>query len=187
MNETTVATVMRRDPDAVRPHTPFKEILELLANRGAGAVPVVSATGAVIGLVSELDLLRGRPNRRRAGSRRLTAIELMTAPAPAIAPDTTIADAVRTFVRHGWTRVFVVDGGRLVGLLTARDLLSAFRRPDKEILAEVEYELDHPLHVSVDDGIVLLTGAGQPGAVLAPTLTRIAAIPGVIDVRQRTR
>jgi CBS domain-containing protein len=61
----------------VRPHTPFKEILELLPGPRHRCLPVVSAAGAVIGLVSELDLLRDRRNRRRSGKGRLTAIELM--------------------------------------------------------------------------------------------------------------
>ncbi|HET9139923.1 CBS domain-containing protein [Actinophytocola sp.] len=194
MNEMTVAAVMRRDSGMVRPHTPFKEILEQLADRDIAAVPVVSATGTVLGVVSELDLLRGR-TRRQSGSGRLTAIELMTSPAPTVAADTPLAEASRTFVRYGWRQMFVVDNGRLVGVLGPREVLSVFRRPDKEILVEVEHEVldrlnagpDHTVRVSVDEGVVLLTGRHRPGVETGPELTRIAAIPGVIAVRERTR
>lgn len=194
MTDLTVAAVMTRDPVAVAPHTPFKDILELLADRGIGAVPVVSATGRVIGVVSEVDLLRARRERRHRGSGRLTAVELMTSPAATIPPDTTLARATRLLADPGLPSLFVVDGGRLVGMLGRRDVLSVFRRPDKEILAEIVHEIlelagppAHSVLASVDAGVVQLTGRPRPPIDVDTMVARVAEVPGVLAVKERTR
>jgi CBS domain-containing protein len=181
LTKTTVASVMTPDPVAVNPHTPFKEILELLADRAIGAVPVLSATGAVVGVVSEADLLRAP--RRGA---RLSAGELMRSPAPVVRPDTALADAARMVRTCG--RVFVVDAGRLVGVLARHDVLSTLLRPDKEIQVEVEREVigsAPSVRVGVDEGIVLLTGRLPWRADIDALVGRVAAVSGVIDVRNR--
>ncbi|HEV8559416.1 MAG TPA: CBS domain-containing protein [Actinophytocola sp.] len=181
LSATTVASMMAPNPVGVRPHTPVKEVLELLAERNLGAVPVVSATGLLAGEVSEADLLRAKAKRR--GTRRWTAGELMTSPAVSVRPGASLSQATRALVRSGRHQLYVADGGRLVGVLTRSDLLSVFLRPDKEIQADVEHELGDAVRVSVDAGVVQLTGR-QPGGQ-APALSRIAAIPGVIDIRDR--
>jgi CBS domain-containing protein len=188
MTETTVASVMTPDPVAVRPHTGFKEILELLADRNISAVPVVSATGVVMGEVSEVDLLRAW-RRHRTG--RLTAVELMRSPSATVSPDTGLTAASRQLTRSRTRRLFVVDGGRLVGVLTARDALRPLCRPDKEILTDIESgALDTPAHsvrVGVHGGVVQLTGRRPEPFDIAAAVARISGIPGVIDIKERTR
>lgn len=188
---TTVASVMTPHPVTVTPHTPFKRILELLADRAIGAVPVVSATGAVVGVVAETDLLRtGRPAGHRHGpdSSRLTAGELMTSPAITVVSDLSLARAVRTMLESGRRQLFVVDGGRLVGVLARRDVLRVFLRPDKEIRADIERDVfaaARSVRVSVDGGIVQLTGRLPWRADIDEAVARIAEIPGVIDIKDR--
>jgi CBS domain-containing protein len=188
----TVASVMTRDPVAVAPHTPFKDILALMAGHAISAVPVLSATGRVIGVVSEVDLLRARRRRRDTG--RLTAVELMTSPAVTIPPQCPLAEATRRLTDSGLRRLFVVDGDRLVGMLARRDVLSVFRRPDKEILADIVHDIldqagppAQAVLVSVDAGIVQLTGRPQAPLDLDALVARIAEVPGVIDIKERTR
>jgi CBS-domain-containing membrane protein len=190
MNEMTVSMVMTRHPAAVAPHTPFKEILELMAERRICALPVVSATGLVIGVVSEVDLLRDRTHGSRSGSGRLTANELMTRPVLTVSPRTPLADASRMLSDSGLRQLFVVDDGRLVGVLSVRDALSVYRRSDKEILAEIERELLEPVpmvRIDVDHGVVQLTGRVPRQADLETTVARISAVPGVVDIKERTR
>jgi CBS domain-containing protein len=183
--EMTVGSVMTPDPVAVRPHTGFKEILELLTRHNISAVPVVSATGVVMGEVSEVDLLRAR-RRHRGG--RLTAVELMRSPGTMVSPDTTLAAATTLLARSRTHRVFVTDTGRLVGVLTARDALRPLCRPDKEILAEIEHGLPaNSVRVNVHGGVVQLTGRLPEPFDLDAALTRISGIPGVVDLKERTR
>jgi CBS domain-containing protein len=182
---TTVASAMTRHPFAVSPHTPFKHVLELLADRAIGAVPVVSATGIVVGEVSDADLLRHRNGRaaRRHGAGRLTAGELMTSPVVTVPPTTPLARAERMLA--GRTRLYVVDDGRLVGVLSRRDVLTVLRRLDKEIQAEIEQRIVEPVGLSVHDGIVQLTGRLPHRADIDAALAVVAGTPGVIDVRNR--
>jgi CBS domain-containing protein len=196
----TVASVMTRDPVAVSPHSSFKDIVELIADRGLSAVPVVSATGIVMGVVSEADLVRNRQHRgrRRRSARlrdagRLTAVELMTSPVFTVSSDTTLGRAGRVLADRGRRQLFVVDEGRLVGVLARRDLLNVLRRPDKEICAEIEHEVfeqrlpapAHSVWVSVDAGVVLLTGQLPGRSDIATAVALIGEIPGVIDIKDR--
>lgn len=189
LTATTVASAMTRDPIAVSPHTPFKHILEVLADRAVSAVPVVSATGIVVGVVSEADLLRSRHHRHRDAG-RLTATELMTSPAVTVSSDTTLGRARRVLADSGRRQLFVVDDGRLVGVLARRDVLAVFRRSDKEICAEIEHDVVEPrlmtsVWVSVDAGIVLLTGRLPWRSDIDAAVALMAEVPGVVDVRDR--
>ncbi len=50
--------VMTTDVVTVQPETPIRQIAALLLEKRISAVPVVDATGAVVGMVSEGDLIR---------------------------------------------------------------------------------------------------------------------------------
>ena len=188
MNEPTVAAVMTYDPAAVAPHTPFKDILDLLTDRAINAVPVVSASGRVLGVVSEVDLLRNRAHPGRHARGRLTAIELMTSPVVTVTRDTPLAEAMRKLVDTGYRQLFVLDRERLIGAVSRTDVLGVYRRPDKEIQAEIEHEIldgAASVRVSVDHGVVLLTG--HRTADLDSVVARIHQIPNVIDLKERTQ
>jgi CBS domain-containing protein len=118
----TVGSVMTPNPVSVRPHTPVKDVLELLAERNLDAVPVVSATGLFTGVVSEADLLHAKV--KRLGGKRWTAGELMTAPAPIVGPGASLTRASRALARSGRRELYVVKDGRLVGVLARRDVVS---------------------------------------------------------------
>jgi len=198
---TTVVTVDRL--------TPYKEVVRVLAEHRISGVPVLSLGRHVVGVVSEADLLteedktaRDRMARPRRVLRRsprkwaLTAGELMTSPAITIHPDATIPGAARTMNAHHVRRLPVVDAdGRLMGVVSRRDLLSVFLRPDADIAAEVRQILDEVLHddpaaaqVTVKNGVVIISG--QPGADrdLASVAIRLAwGIDGVVDVIDRRK
>jgi CBS domain-containing protein len=179
----TVGTAMSH-PCTVSPHTPFKHVLELLADRAVEAVAVVSATGVLVGEVSEVDLLRHRRrvNRRRDPG-RATAGELMRSRVTIVPPSAPLARVERMLADR--TQLYVVEDGRLVGVLTRRDVLDGLRRRDKEILADIEHRIGDAVRVSVHDGIVLITGRLSRRADIDPVLEMIDGIPGVIAVHNR--
>ena len=53
----TVESVMTDEVVAVRPATPFRELVRLLEQHRISALPVVDDTGRLVGIVSEADLL----------------------------------------------------------------------------------------------------------------------------------
>jgi CBS domain-containing protein len=206
----TVRDVMTTNVVAVDRITPYKDIVRALAQNKISAVPVLVMGRHVAGVVSEADLLavedqaarRARakgsrhlpwPRRPRAQTLRLTAEDLMTKPAITINPDAPIPRAAAVMHAHHVMRLPVVDpDGKLIGIVSRRDLLSVFLRPDAQIADEVQELLTEILFadpatvkVIVHDGVVTL--AGEPGSQdhhdLIPVATRLIwDIDGVVDV-----
>ena len=70
----------------------------------------------------------------------------MSAPAVTIYPEATIPHAAQIMTSHHIRRLPVVgEDGRLIGIVTRRDLLSVFLRPDDEIAEHVRALLDDVL------------------------------------------
>lgn len=185
--------------------TPYKEIARLLAEHSISGVPVLSLGRHVTGVVSEADLLAARDRNPEAGVRwlrwllrrkphqGLIASQLMTSPALTIQPDGTLARAARLMNTHHVRRLPVVDGdGTLLGIVSRRDLLSVFLRPDPQIAGQVRETLAELLpggptgiEVAVHDGVVTLTGAPELNAdagLVRAALRQIWDVDGVVDV-----
>jgi CBS domain-containing protein len=209
-----VSDVMTTSVVTVDRITPYQEIDRLLTQHRISGVPVLKMGREVIGVVTEADLLAAEDetNRRArmassAGGRRLlrkqppaslTAGTLMTAPAVTIGPDATIPGAARLMNTHHIRRLPVVDGhGKLVGIVSRRDLLSVFLRPDADIDHDVRQVLDEipvasdseEVIVAVHHGVVTLTGAVPADRryheLLPLALHMIWDIDGVVDVVNR--
>ena len=120
--------------------------------------------------------------------------ELMDRYPPTAQAGTSVAEAVRLMDRHQ-SRFLLVTGedGKLLGVVTARDLLRVFLRPDAAIKTEISRDvLSHylganPVLVGVDvtDGVVRLTGELERKSMLAAALRGVRAVDGVIDVESQ--
>lgn len=188
--------------------TAYKEITRLLTEHRISGLPVLKMGREVVGVVTEADLIAAedaaarQPRigqkvlRRRERHPALTAGELMTAPAITIGPDATIPAAARVMNTRHVRRLPVVDkDGKLIGVVSRRDLLSVFLRPDEDIAADVRHMLSEILlaepdcvTVSVKNGLVHLSGmlkaaAGQHEDLTPVALRLIWDIDGVVDVR----
>ncbi|GHJ49451.1 hypothetical protein Cs7R123_67930 [Catellatospora sp. TT07R-123] len=202
----TVADVMTAPVISVAPQTSYREIIDLLAEHGISAMPVVDADGTVLGVVSEADLLHklaltGEEPQRRLFERRRravvrakaagdTAADLMTTPAVVVRPGATVVEAARIMENEQVKRMPVVAGGRLVGVVSRRDLLRTYRRTDEAIRHDVVHDVIEGMlfvrppqvDAQVADGIVTLTGSTgrRSTAQIAEHLVR--TVPGVVDV-----
>ncbi|MEU6982079.1 CBS domain-containing protein [Streptomyces sp. NPDC046324] len=186
----TVDDVMTHAVVSARLDAPVKEIVRSMRRWGISAVPVLSAEGRVVGVVSEADVLGKVPGEDGDGAGSVTAGSLMSSPAVTVPRGAMIAGAARLMGRGHLTRLPVVDeDGRPVGVVSRGDLLKVYLRSDAELAEDVRHELlthlipegDAALTVRVADGAVTLTGR-LPQSVpsdLALRLTR--AVPGVVD------
>jgi len=194
--------------------TPYQDIDRLLTRHRISGVPVLKMGREVVGVVSETDLLAAEDETRRqarmAGSMgrrwhlrrqqhmRLTADALMTSPAVTIGADATIPAAARLMNTHHIARLPVIDEkGKLIGIVSRRDLLSVFLRPDADIAHDARQVLDElPLAdpkeaiAEVRHGVVTLTGLMRPEAdheqdLMPLALRLIWDIDGVVDVVNR--
>lgn len=103
------APVITVDPDVTVAH-----VAELLTSRRISAVVVVDTAGAVLGLVSERDLLS------RSGR---TARDVMTTSLISVTTDTDLEQVRRMLVDTPIRRLPVMMGGRLVGIISRHDLV----------------------------------------------------------------
>jgi CBS domain-containing protein len=209
MRHYQVRDVMTAHPAAVTPATPLKNVADILVRARIGVVPVLTPQGRVAGVVAEGDLLRkerlqrdpeGRhsahlPYRiRRDIATAETAGELMDRYPATVPADTSMAEAARLMDRHQ-TRFLLVTGedGKLLGVVTARDLLRVFLRPDASIKAEISRDvLSHYLgtnpalvQVDVTAGVVRLVGELERKSMLPAALRAVRAVDGVIDVESQ--
>jgi CBS domain-containing protein len=208
MSHRKISNVMSTDVATVRATTPFKDIVRILEQRDVSAVPVVDDDGHVLGVVSEADLLvkqgtqepdwnhslatwwRRRHNARRAEA--TVAAQLMTSPAVTVTPRSTVVYAARELTRHDIKRLPVVDEtGKLVGIVSRKDLLSVFLRKDQDIREDVirnvfEFGLGMPTgamaEVTVHDGDVTLEGQLEMRSQLSLVEEMTRHTDGVVDV-----
>jgi CBS domain-containing protein len=211
MRHYRVRDVMTANPMTVTPATPLKDVAGHLVRGRIGAVPVVTPHGRVAGVVADADLLRKEQLQRdpdglhsahlsyrvrRDIATAETAGELMN-PYPATVPaDTTVPEAARLMDRHQ-SRYLLVTGedGKLLGVVTAQDLLRVFLRPDAAIKADIVNDVlarhlgagSVPVQVDVTDGVVRLTGEPGRTSMLAALVPEVRAVDGVMDVVAQQR
>jgi len=191
MRDLTVATVMTKDPVTVTPDTKFKDIVVVLSQHGISAVPVVRGDGAPIGVVSETDLTRGQESVQHATGG--TAREVMSPRVLAVDANESVNFAARELHRRGVRRLLVLDHGRLVGVVSRRDLLKAFLRSDDEVRLDIEREVFHRtlwadpsmVTVAVDRGVATLTGSLERRSEVEIAGRLTGTVPGVVAVRNR--
>lgn len=204
---TLVGDVMTKNVIVVDEDASFKHIAETLAHNRVSAVPVVSHTGRVLGVVSESDLLAkvaagGEPGakigsgftERRHLQRKAhgeTAADLMGAPAVTALATDDVVDAARVAARAHIRRLPVVDESeRIVGIVTRSDLLRAFLSDDGAIEEYVnnvvlaEQFLLSPTSITayVHDGVVTLRGRLDSEEVLGSLLEALRGVAGVVAV-----
>lgn len=118
----TVGDLMHKLEEAplAAEHTPMPEALRVMTERRLGIVGVVSGAGALIGVVTDGDLRR---NFQDLPSK--TVGEIMTRNPKSVTPETLAGDAARLMNDSRITALFVVQGGKPVGVLHVHDVLSA--------------------------------------------------------------
>ncbi len=122
----TARDVMTRRLITVRPETTIAAAIRILVSRNIAGMPVVNDAGELVGVLSEHDCLRvlarGEYNGEGVDA-MLTVAALMTAPTHVIAPGLDLFAIAEYFLTHNVRRLAVVDGERLVGLVSRRDVL----------------------------------------------------------------
>src|SRR5262245_14942427 len=136
MSRTTLGTLITYNPYAVGPATLLEEIAARFGELHIHHVPVVDGERRVVGVISELDLLRARQSQPAV---LVTAGKLDTDEAPvafardvmtrdvlSISPHDDFAAALALLLKRRIHSLPVVDRGRLVGMVSSRDFLREF-------------------------------------------------------------
>jgi CBS domain-containing protein len=204
-----VQDIMTSRVATVLPPTPFKDVVQLMVARQISGIPVVDEAGKLVGMITEADLIAkpaysshhnrllallsdlmsGRDRHWATKSSQLTAEQLMTRDVVSCGPSDSIAVAARRMLSHHIKRLPVVKDGALVGIVSRRDIISYFDRPDATIAAEVGRLVDsrdmpagHHVRAVIEDGVVTLKGDVQYNTDIDIFVENVRDIPGVVQV-----
>ena len=189
-----VREVMTTQVVTVRPDTTAKEAIQRLSASSITSMPVVDRTGELVGVVSEADVLRDSllPEPRVhatpvvLGGRPLplAVADLMSHLPLTVGPDDDLARAAGLLVETQVKSLPVLDHGRVVGMVSRRDIIKVLARQDLLIEAEIDELLrssDFECTVVVVDGVVWLEAPSEPHV---REIVRVLAsgVPGVVAV-----
>ncbi|HUK61312.1 MAG TPA: CBS domain-containing protein [Stellaceae bacterium] len=189
------ADVMTHRVTTTTPDATVAEAARVMLEHRISGLPVVDAQGTIVGMVTEGDLLRrtetGTEHKRPRwlefllGPGRLAGEyvqthgrkvgEVMTHKAVTVDPSTPLESIVGLMEKHGIKRLPVVEHGRIVGIVSRANLLSALAhlaplapetaRSDADIRRRIFAEFDRnpwalrgSLDAIVEKGVVELRG-----------------------------
>ncbi len=115
---------MIRDPIKLPPEATLRDAVALMAKFRISGLPVVTADGTLVGIITNRDLQFER-NLDRPLAEAMTKDGLVTGP-----EGTTLEQAERVMAQHRIEKLPVVDAkGRLIGLITVKDILKRRQYP----------------------------------------------------------
>ena len=121
----TVARILDdkgREVFTTQPHRTLKEVVELLAAKGVGAVVVSDASLSVLGILSERDVVRVIA-RHGASALQDPVSRHMTPKVVTVTSEDTIEHVMQTMTAGRFRHVPVVDGSRLTGIISIGDVV----------------------------------------------------------------
>ncbi|MEV4603362.1 CBS domain-containing protein [Amycolatopsis sp. NPDC049253] len=178
----------------VHPWAPAKEAAEVLSEHGFTALPVVDDDERLIGIVTEADLIRGRiPADTRSAYLRpeppapvdTTVEQVMTSPVTAMSSGTDVAELCQALVDARIRAMPIVDGSRVVGIVTRGDVVRVLAREDTALAADVRHRLEiyggtGRWKVEAHDGLVRIVDRYDDKTDRHVATLLALAVPGVV-------
>ena len=190
-----VSQAMSTPAVTVTPETPVKHAADLMAARGFTVLPVVDGSLALVGVVSEGDLVVDRfPRDARWSTDRSVAEpagevgDVMTKQVVTASPSQDVRELLTRMRSERVRAVPVCDRDYVVGVVTYQDLIKVLARADDQIAADVRrrvaiYTTPGRFATDVSDGSVVLTDR-MPDRDEWHTIRVLAEqIPGVVRAR----
>ena len=115
-----LADLMATDVLAVSPDTTIADAARRMIARETGAAVVIE-DGDLVGVISERDLMRAIPD---ACSPETPVSERMSRHVLTAAPGTSVPEAMAIMIEGHFRHLPVVEGGRVLGIVSMRDLMS---------------------------------------------------------------
>lgn len=148
MDQLLVRDIMQTEVITVKPSTTVRELADILAKHRISGVPVVDDEGRVVGMVSEADVIVqdadlhfpfyiqfldsiiylqsfGKFEERFRKMFGTKVQEVMTEEVMTVSPDASVRDAAALMADRQVNRLPVVEGAKLVGIVTRGDVVRA--------------------------------------------------------------
>ncbi len=118
----TAKDVMRQDIISIHPDATLSEAVQILLEHKISGLPVTDSNGFLLGVISEFALLAITYDPL---SRKQPVKDHMTKHVISVSPEATLTELADTFILHRIRRLPVTSRGKLVGLVSRRELLRA--------------------------------------------------------------
>ncbi|MEM0095182.1 MAG: CBS domain-containing protein [Candidatus Bathyarchaeia archaeon] len=121
LNE-SIKLVMTQKVFAVKTTSGISDAIRIMKEKNVGGLPVVDEENRIRAIVTERDIARMFAGRISG----VKVSELMTSQVVTALPQTTIFEAEKNMVTHGFRRLPIVADGKVVGIITAMDIIRFF-------------------------------------------------------------
>src|SRR3954468_19258765 len=112
---------MNKNVAAVGPEWTVEETIQFLTQHHIGGSPVVNPEGRLVGMISELALIDVVFDRFL---KDLPISKYMNTELQVLGPDESLARAAQLFALYLFRRLPIVENGKLVGIISRRDLMN---------------------------------------------------------------
>ncbi len=123
----SLESVMIKDVITVHPDTPLAEVISLLLEHNITGVPVVDDENHPVGVVSEKDTLSSicvvNAMTSGKGFSGISASDVMSTEVTSFNIDDNLSDIIKCLNTQDFRRVPVLSDGKVVGIITRKDLL----------------------------------------------------------------
>ncbi len=143
----TVADIVNRDVITIKADATLRNAADLFFQHKISGLPVVGEGLVLLGEITDVDLLKfAMPNYQSLlanlaelpeaepmeellrNEEKIIVKKVMTSPMASVEPESSIAEVVALMLFKGARRVAVVDDGRLVGIISVRDIIDKIVR-----------------------------------------------------------
>lgn len=135
---TAAQLLMRKNPAiySIEPEDPVLEAIQQMAEHGIGALLVMKGS-ELTGIVSERDYARKVILKGRSAS-ETPVWQIMSSPVLTVTPTHTVDQCMQLMTDRRVRHLPVVDGGRVIGVLSIGDLVRAVLQEQQQTIEELQ-------------------------------------------------
>ena len=123
----TASEIMTSPVVSIAPNALIEHALEMMLQHGVSGLPVVERDNRLVGVISEFDTLMLLDPRQENYSPVAPVAHFMSTDVLSIDADAPVAEVAGMFLRQPVRRLPVLRDGRLVGIITRRDMIAIIR------------------------------------------------------------
>ena len=124
--------IMTKDVIAVSPAASVKELAKTLVRQQISGAPVMNKKGQIVGIVSEADIVANKGKQVK---------DIMSKKVSSIAEDTPVEEIAALMTAHKISRLPVMRGPKLVGLVSRADIVGAIAAGEHIAIYTPVYDL----------------------------------------------
>ena len=115
-----VRNVMHKDVVTIRPNLSLREASKIMSKFGIGSLVVVEDEN-LVGIITSTDIIKAIAEGKDVDNTLVS--EVMSKDVITVDPDESLEEAVEKMMERNIKRLPVVEGGKLVGIITASDII----------------------------------------------------------------